>query len=169
MCVCGFTFWYICDTYMIHRASLVAQLVKNPPAMQETLVRFLGQEDPLKKGQAPHSGILGLLPVAQTGENLPAVQETWVYPCIGKILWRRERLPTPVFWPGESQGWGSLAGCSPWGGKESDTTEQLTHTIAIHMHTHTHTPANILRGRVNRHVWSCCCPGILWKAEYVVL
>ena len=31
-------------------ASLVAQLVKNPPAMQETLVRFLGQEDPLEKG-----------------------------------------------------------------------------------------------------------------------
>ena len=30
--------------------SLVAQLVKNPPAMQETLVRFLGQEDPLEKG-----------------------------------------------------------------------------------------------------------------------
>ena len=32
------------------RSSLVAQLVKNPPAMQETLVRFLGQEDPLEKG-----------------------------------------------------------------------------------------------------------------------
>ena len=31
-------------------ASLVAQLVKNPPAMQETLVQFLGQEDPLGKG-----------------------------------------------------------------------------------------------------------------------
>ena len=31
-------------------ASLVAQLVKNPPAMQETLVGFLGQEDPLEKG-----------------------------------------------------------------------------------------------------------------------
>ena len=31
-------------------ASLVAQLVKNPPAMQETLVPFLGQEDPLEKG-----------------------------------------------------------------------------------------------------------------------
>ena len=31
-------------------ASLVAQLVKNPPAMQETLVRFLGWEDPPKKG-----------------------------------------------------------------------------------------------------------------------
>ena len=30
--------------------SLVSQLVKNPPAMQETHVRFLGQEDPLEKG-----------------------------------------------------------------------------------------------------------------------
>ena len=34
----------------LRRASLVAQLVKNPPAMQETPVRFLGQEDPLEKG-----------------------------------------------------------------------------------------------------------------------
>ena len=41
-------------------ASLIAQLVKNPPAMQETPVRFLGQEDPLEKGQATHSSILGL-------------------------------------------------------------------------------------------------------------
>ena len=32
-----------------HWASLVAQLVKNPPAMRETLVRFLAQEDPLEK------------------------------------------------------------------------------------------------------------------------
>ena len=37
-----------------------AQLVKNPPAMQETPVRVLGQEDPLEKGQATHSTILGL-------------------------------------------------------------------------------------------------------------
>ena len=32
------------------KASLIAQLVKNLPAMEETLVRFLGQEDPLEKG-----------------------------------------------------------------------------------------------------------------------
>ena len=37
--------------------SLVAQLAKNPPAMQETLVQFLGQEDPLEKEQATHSSI----------------------------------------------------------------------------------------------------------------
>ena len=40
------------------RASLVAQLVKNPPAMQETWVGSLGWEDPLGKGMATHSSIL---------------------------------------------------------------------------------------------------------------
>jgi len=39
-------------------ASLVAQLVKNPPAMWETWVRSLGLEDPLEKGKATHSSIL---------------------------------------------------------------------------------------------------------------
>ena len=37
------------------RVSLVAQLVKNTPAIQETRVRLLGQKDPLQKGMAPHS------------------------------------------------------------------------------------------------------------------
>ena len=38
--------------YFLFRASLVAQLVKNPPATQETLVLFLGQEYPLQNGVA---------------------------------------------------------------------------------------------------------------------
>ena len=46
--------------YTCIRASLVAQLVKNLPAMQETPVRFLGQEDLLEKRKATHSSILGL-------------------------------------------------------------------------------------------------------------
>ena len=37
---------------------MIAQLVKNLPAMQETLVQLLGWEDPLEKGKAIHSGIL---------------------------------------------------------------------------------------------------------------
>jgi len=41
-------------------------------------------------------------------------------PGFGKIPWRRERLLTPVFWPGESYGL-----YSPWGDKESDMAEQL--------------------------------------------
>ena len=44
--------------YMHMWASLVAQLVKNPPAMQETWVRSLGWEDPLEKEMATHSSIL---------------------------------------------------------------------------------------------------------------
>ena len=38
--------------------SLVAQMIKNLPAMQETWVLYLGQEDPLEKGMATHSNIL---------------------------------------------------------------------------------------------------------------
>ena len=37
--------------------------------------------------------------------------------------WRRKWQPTPVFLPGESQGWGSLVGCRLWGRTESDMTE----------------------------------------------
>ena len=43
---------------MIFGASLVAQSVKNLPAMQETLVQFVGGEDPLEKEMATHSSIL---------------------------------------------------------------------------------------------------------------
>ena len=43
---------------LTHRGFLVAQLVKNPPAMRETRVRSLGWEDPLEKGKATHSSIL---------------------------------------------------------------------------------------------------------------
>ena len=39
------------------------------------------------------------------------------------LFWRRKWQPTPVFLPGESQGWGSLVGCCIWGHTESDTTE----------------------------------------------
>ena len=44
---------------------------------------------------------------------------------VSSVTWRREWQPTPVFLPGKSHGQGSLAGYTPWGRKESDTTEQL--------------------------------------------
>ena len=64
---------------------MIAQLVKNLPAMQETLVRLLGWEGSLEKGKAT----------------------------------------TPVFWPGEFHGI-----YSPWGHKESDTTERLSLSLS---------------------------------------
>ena len=47
-------------------------------------------------------------------------------PWVRKIPWRRKWQPTPVFLPGESHEWRSLVGYSPWGCKESDTTEWTT-------------------------------------------
>ena len=55
--------------HFIIRASLVAQLVKNPPAMQETWVRSLGREDPLEEGMATHSRILAW--------KIPTDREAW--------------------------------------------------------------------------------------------
>ena len=46
-------------------------------------------------------------------------------PWVGKIHWRRNWQPTPVFLPGKFHGQRSLAGYSPWGHKELDMTEQL--------------------------------------------
>ena len=70
------------------RASLVARLVKNPPAIWESWVRSLGWEE--GKG------------------------------------WRRERLPTPVFWPGRFHGL-----YAPWDPKELDT---VTFTLTTRSH-----------------------------------
>jgi len=51
------------------------------------------------------------------------------------IPWRRERLPTPVFWPGEFHGQRSLVGYSPWSCKELDTTEQQTLSLYVSVRT----------------------------------
>ena len=53
-------------------------------------------------------------------------------PWVGKIPWRR-KSPLPLFLPGGSHGQRSLVGYSPWGLKESDTTEQLTRVVIVIM------------------------------------
>ena len=92
-------------------------------------------------------------------------------PWVGKIPWRREWLPTPVFLPGEFHGQRNLVGYSPWCRKKSDLTEQLTLSdkenswakwklvpgnhphkythkhIQTHTHTHTHTHVNNAKDR----------------------
>ena len=80
------------NSYGFYQASLVAQTVKDLPAVQETLVQSLGWENPLEKGVATHSSILAWrIPcteepesydwtslVAQMVKNLPAMGETQV-------------------------------------------------------------------------------------------
>ena len=90
--------------YFILSNLWVAQLVKNPPAMQET-------PDPssiLGSGSSPAEGIGYPLQyswaslMAQMVKNLPAMRDTWVWSLVGKVPWRRAWQPIPVFWPGES-------------------------------------------------------------------
>ena len=52
-------------------------------------------------------------------------------PWVGKIPWRRAWQPPPVFLPGKCLGQRSLADCSPWGHKGSDTTEPLTLSLSF--------------------------------------
>ena len=90
-------------------ASLIVQLVKIPPAMQETLVQFLGQEDSLEKGWVIQSRIL----------VLPLWLSWWRIPGLGRSSGERKGYPL--------QYCGELHGLySPWGRKELDTSEQLS-------------------------------------------
>ena len=78
-------------------ASLVAQMVKNPPAMGETQVQFLGQEDPRRTDRLPTPVFLGF-PCGSAGkESACNAGDPSLIPGSGKIPWRRDRLPTPVF------------------------------------------------------------------------
>ena len=54
-------------------------------------------------------------------------------PWVRKILWSRKGHPTPVFLPGKFPGQRSLAGCCPWGRKESDPTEHMRTHVSHHL------------------------------------
>ena len=67
---------------------------------------------------------------------------------VRNMPWRRKGQPAPVFLSGKSQGQGSLAGYSPWGHKESDTTKHehtqyRIHRCFVYTHTHAHTHTHI--------------------------
>ena len=141
--------------YYFLSASLGAQLVKNPPAMQETWVQSLGWEDPLEKGTATHSSILAwripwteetvglqsvrlqrvrhdfhfhfsLSPVAQTGKNPLAMQETWVW-----SLGRKDPLEK-----GMATHFSILARRIPW-------TEEPGRLWSIELHRVRHDPKTV--------------------------
>ena len=66
--------------FHFHRASLVAQTVKNPPASRKTWVRSLGWEDTLEEGMATHSSILAWgIPWTEEPDGLQATesQKNW--------------------------------------------------------------------------------------------
>ena len=96
------------------RAFLIDQLVENLPTMQETLVWFLNWEAAGEEiGYQFQYSCASLM--AQLVKNLLQGEKPGLDPWVGKIPWRRERLPTPVFWP-----WEFHELYIPWGQKESE-------------------------------------------------
>ena len=77
--------------------------------------------------------------VAQMVKNQLACGRPAFNPYIRKSPWRREWLPTPVFLPEEFYGQRSLVGYSPWGHKESDTTEWLSTHVQLVVQDHSST------------------------------
>ena len=65
-------------------ASLIAQLVKNLPAMQDTLVQFLGQEDPLEKEHATNYSIVGLPGGSAGKESACNAEDLGLIPGLGR-------------------------------------------------------------------------------------
>ena len=100
-----------------HSAGRTVRLAASRPALWSRLLRvggvlikvFLHRE--------------GASLVAQTVENLPAMWETQFSPWVRKVPWRRQWLLTLVHLSGEPHGQRSLASYSPWGCRESATTE----------------------------------------------
>ena len=122
-------YWGIAD-------SLVTQLVKNLPAMQETLVRFLGWEDPLEEGMATHSSIFAWrIPWTEKPGRLQSVrlqrighnwstafqvnsEGTWSYICVFSVIQSCSTLcnplglqPTRLLCPWDFPGKNTAMGC----------------------------------------------------------
>ena len=137
---------YVCNNLYTPRASLVAQTLKNLPAMLEIQVQCLGQEDPLEKGMAPIKSLTSLFtvnsrgkmmvcvfqidiqliysfPVAQWSQNRPANKGVFQ----DTLVRFREGNANP-FHCSFLHRQRNLVGYSPWGRKESDITEQ-THVL----------------------------------------
>ena len=92
----------ICSPLQYSWASLVAQLVKNPPAMWETWVQSPSWKIPWRRDRLPTPVFLGFPRGSAGKESACSVGDLGSTPGLGRFPWRKERLPTPVFWPGES-------------------------------------------------------------------
>ena len=92
---------------------------------------FLSSSLYLEKAMGPHSSTLAWkIPWMEEPGRLQSmgslrVRHDWAtsLSLFTFMHWRRKWQPTPVFLPGESQGWGSLVGCCLWGRTELHTTE----------------------------------------------
>ena len=108
----------------------MAHLVKNLPVSGRPLVRFLGQEDPLEKGYATHSNILGLSWWLRCKESTCNVGDLGLISGLGRSPGGGHGNPLQYSCLEHPHGQRSLVGYSTWGHKELDTTERLSTLVS---------------------------------------
>ena len=107
-------------------AFLVAQLGKNLPAKQETLVRFLDHEDPWKRDRQPTPVFLGFPGGSGSKESTCNVGDLGLIPGLGRCPGGGPNKLLQYSCLGNPYAQRSWAGYSPWGCKELGTTERLS-------------------------------------------
>ena len=111
--------WLNMHTWVKNCTEISLKIKKNILPSNSTYM-YLCHPTPPKKNILIWKDIWASL-VPQLVKNPPEMWETWFDAWVGKISRRREWLPSPVSWPREFRGL-----YSPWGSKESDTTERLS-------------------------------------------
>ena len=117
---------------MHERASLVAQLVKNPPAMQETLVQFLDQEDPWSRDRLSIPVFLGFPGSSYGKESACNAGNLGSIPGLGRSPGGGHGNPLQYSCLKNPHDQRSLVGYSPLGHKELDMTERLNTAQQMH-------------------------------------
>ena len=115
-------------------ASVIAQLVKNPPAMQDTPVLFLGREDPWRRDRLPTLVSMGFPGGSNGKESALQCGIPRFDPWVGKIPWKPVWRPTPVFWPGESPWTGEPGRLQPMGSQRVGHDRATKHKINLDSH-----------------------------------
>ena len=118
-------------SYLFWLDPLLYPLVYNKLISMFLWVLWAGLANDSEKAMAPHSSTLAWkIPWMEKSGGLQSMGSLRVGHDLATSLslftfmhWRRKWQPTPVFLPGESQGWQSLMGCRLWGHTESDTSE----------------------------------------------
>ena len=136
-------FWWVCFLPCLSACGILAPQSGLEPMSSVGKVRILNHWTPrefpclmfsflIVKAMAPHSSTLAWkIPWTEEPGRLQSmgslrVGHDWAtsLSLFSFMHWWRKWQPTPVFLPGESQGWRSLVGCRLWGRTESDTTEE---------------------------------------------
>ena len=141
------------------QASVVAQLVKNPPAMQETPVQCLVGKFPWRRDRLPTPEFLGFPGSSDGKESACNAGDLSLIPGLGRSPGGGHGSPLEYFCLENLQWQRSLAGYSPWGCKSQIQLNTVQHNL---------TPEETLNSKGTRqmsHVWTFSAPWliILWK------